>query len=44
MTEKCCRCGLSLNQTNQFVVINDESYCMGCYLQITQFKWNGDVE
>ena len=44
MTEKCCRCGFPLEQTNQFVVMDDESYCMGCYQLVTSFEDNGDVE
>lgn len=38
MTEKCSRCGFPLDETNQFIVMDNESYCMGCYKQITQFR------
>lgn len=38
MSEKCCRCGFPLSKTNQFVVIDDENLCMGCFKEITQFR------
>lgn len=36
--EKCKRCGYPISKTNQFIVLNDETYCMGCYQLITNFR------
>ena len=37
MTE-CARCGYPIEMTNQFVVLNEEVYCMGCFELISQFR------
>ena len=35
---KCARCGLPIECTNQFVVMDDEVYCMTCFKLISQFR------
>lgn len=34
----CARCGYPIENTNRFVVMNDEVYCMTCFKLVSQFR------
>lgn len=38
----CARCGYPIENTYQFVVLDDEVYCMGCFKLVSQFRSDND--